>query len=528
MLAAAPAEEMCTLGEFYRRLCNRYSDRTALKTPEQSFTYAALEEKSAKLATAFRSMGLGSGDRIAVLMQNRPEFLITEIAASRAGVVVLPLNHKLAESNIEYILDDADIRTIVVGPQFFDTAAELRQGASPLEHIIGVNRNHEMPIGFYDYSELIQKADPTPPDVHIGPEDPAFLYYTGGTTGEQKGTIHPHRAIILNIYAHIHELEVYRNEEMLLIPPLAHSASLFYKTGLTQGSTIHLRQQFSSVSISATLEREDISWTYLIPTMISSLVNADDLADSDTTSLKTVVYGSASIPPSQLQQGIELLGNVFIQFYGLVEVPNLATVLPRQYHDPDNEDWLRSAGVATQLADITILDPRHDHLRDGEQVGEIGIRAPYQMQEYLHDSHRTDGDWIRTGDVGRIDERGRLFVLDRIQDIIVTEDGVVYSSEAENVIQRHSDIEQVAVIGVPATEDYIPDVTPANRLRIDQNVKAVIVTTDSEQISLGQIQAHCRDSLPEYKIPDSIDTVGLLPETAYGKTDKRSLRKPYW
>lgn len=528
MPPSVPAADLYTLGRFYSSLCDRYGERVAIQTPDRTVTYAEVDEESTRLANAFRSMGLGTGDRIAILMRNRPEFVVTEIAAARAGVVVLPFNYKLTDDAIEYAVEDAGIQTIVVGPQFFETIAEMRQGESTLEHIVGLDREQETPIGFYRYSELIRKAEPTLPDPPVDPTDPAFLYYTGGTTGDQKGTLHSHRAIILNVYAHIHELEVCRGEDLLLATPLAHSASLFYKAALTQGATIHLRQGFTAADVIDTIEREDVSWTYLIPTMITSLLNSPALVDADTASLETVVYGSAPIPPTQLERGLEQLGDVFIQFYGLVEIPNLVTVLPRQYHDPDDDAWLRSSGVAAQLADITILEPRHERLDDRENVGEIGIRAPYQMDGYLDGSHGTDGEWIRTGDVGRIDERGRLLILDRIQDVIVTPEGVVYSSEVENVIQRHPHVEQVAVIGTPVTENYVSDVTPATRLRIEQSVKAVVVTTDDEQLSLEQIQDYCRDALADHRIPDSIDTVGQLPETPYGKTDKKSLRKPYW
>jgi fatty-acyl-CoA synthase/long-chain acyl-CoA synthetase len=472
-------------------------------------------------------MGLQPGDRIAILTRNCPEFIISEIAAARVGIAVLPLNYKLADSDIEYALQDANIRTIVVGPKFFDTITEIRQ-ESAIEHIIGLDRTQETPIGFYEYSELIRKADATLPEINITPDDPAFLYYTGGTTGAQKGTVHPHSALILNIYAHLHELEISRDEEMMLVTPLAHSANLFYKAGLAQGSTIHIRQGFATADAISRIERESISWTYLIPTMISSLLNADELPDADTSSLETITYGSAPIPPTLLEKGLNQLGNVFVQFYGLVEIPNLVTVLPRRYHDPDAEEWLRSAGIASQLAEITILDPNREQLDDRENVGEIGIRAPYQMEGYLDESHRDGEDWIRTGDVGRIDDRGRLFVLDRIQDVIATSEGVVYSSEVENVIQRHPNVEQVAVIGTPATDGYLSEVTPANRLHIEQSVKAVITVSNSEQITLEEIQNHSRDHLADHKVPDSIDTVGQLPETPYGKTDKKSLRKPYW
>lgn len=518
---------VCTLGRFYRRLCSRYADRPAIETPERTLTYADVERQSAKLASAFRSMGLQSEDRVAIMMQNHPEFIVTEIAAARAGVVVVPLNYKLDDSDLERAIQRANVRTIVVGPEFFDTVDHIRQSGSQLHHIIGLDRDCETPIGFNDYSELLRKAKPTPPETTAEPDDPAIIYFTGGTTGEQKGTVHTHDALVLNVYAHIHELELYRDEELLLVTPLAHSANIFFKTGLAQGATIHLRQGFTPSDTVSTIERESISWTYLIPAMISTLLNTDGIDAADLSSLETVVYGSAPIPPSQLERGLDLIGDVFIQFYGLVEVPNLTTVLPRRYHDPDAEKWLRSTGITAQLSEVTILDLADAQVDDRDNVGEVGIRAPYQMRGYLDENLETDGDWIHTGDIGRIDERGRLFLLDRLQDVIVRDGMPVYSLEVENVIQRYPHVEQVAVIGVPA-DDTVPDIATSDRHQTEQSVKAVVVTTDRESITLEDLQAHCREFLAERKVPDSLDTVGQLPETPYGKTDKKSLRDPYW
>lgn len=528
MSLSVQAADVYTLGHFFTRLCERYGDRVAIQTPNRELTYQELDQELTELANAFRSMGLTEGDRIAVLMRNCPEFIISEIAAARAGVVVLPLNYKLSEDAIKYVLEDGDIQTVVVGPQFFEIATEIRQRDSTLEHTIGVDRDAETPIGFYQYTELIRKADETRPNPTVEPDDPVFLYYTGGTTGAQKGTLHTHHALLMNIYAHIHELELQRDGDLLLVTPLAHSADIFYKAGLTQGATLHLQQGFDTDDVIGAIEQKNISWTYLIPTMITTLLNTDALAQADMSSLETIAYGSAPIPPAKLQEGLDAFGDVFIQFYGLVEIPNLVTVLPRRYHDPENDAWLRSAGVAAQLADITILEPEYDHLDDRKNIGEIGIRAPYRMQGYLDDAHSTEGEWIRTGDVGQIDHRGRLVILDRIQDVILTSEEVVYSSEVENVLQRHSDVEQVAVIGTPVADNYISDLTPAARLRVEQEIKAVIVTTESEHIELEEIQSYCQDRLPDYAIPTSIDTVGQLPETPYGKTDKQALRQPYW
>jgi fatty-acyl-CoA synthase/long-chain acyl-CoA synthetase len=175
----------------------------------------------------------------------------------------------------------------------------------------------------------------------------------------------------------------------------------------------------------------------------------------------------------------------------LAEVPNIATILPKAHHRPQDEESLKSAGFPATLVEIALFSDELDF--DG-QIGEVGIKAPYAVGEYLDGTSTHDSDgWIKTGDIGRIDDEGRLILLDRKQDIIITDGEPVYSTEVEDVIQRHPDVHQVAVIGI-----------------------------------LEELQEYCGEQLSERIVPESLDTVGKLPETAYGKIDKRLLKEPYW
>lgn len=515
--------EPMTLVSAFDTLVRSRGDRTAIKTADTELTYADLDERSAKLANVFRSLGLSDTDTVGLLMENRSEFLVAQIAAARAGIVVVPLNSAMDEQAVEPILSDANVRTLVVGPSMFDIAKGLQQDGFAYHDIIGIEDRAELPIGFHGFAELLSKADAEPPDVSVSPDDTAAIHYTGGTTGRPKGTLHSHYSILLNLYAHIQELQLRPSERQLLVTPLGHSAGRFALAGLAQGATVVLRQRFDSESVLRLIEEESITWTYLVPTMISSLLDEPLVTEADLGSLETLVYGSAPITPSRLNEGLEALGDVFIQFYGLTEVPNIAAILPKAQHDPEAEQALNSAGFPATLVNVTVFTEENDFADD---VGEVGIKAPYAVEEYLDGTPTHDEDgWVRTGDIGRIDDDGRLVVLDRKQDVIITDGEPVYSTEVENVIQRHPAIHQVAVIGIPETNH---DRVRMDDLTVEQSIKAVVVPDEPTDFTLDELQAHCRETLPDRMVPESLDTVGTLPETAYGKVDKRLLKEPYW
>lgn len=520
--------ELCTLGEFYEELFRRYGDDPAIRFKGEITTYADLDAQSAKLASAFHALGLSRSDRVAILIRNRPEFLITEIAAARANVTTVPLNSKLSDEECEHALADATPDVLVVGPGFFDTVRDLQRRSLDCRHVIGLGSDSELPIGFHSFEGLIEKAPPGPPGIHSTANDIATIFYTGGTTGEQKGTLHTHESIVLNLYSHVYELEVRKQETGLLVTPLSHSAGYFAKTILMQGGTVVLDQEFDPETTLQRIENNHISWLYLTPTMIAELLDHSAVADADTTSLDTLVYGSAPIPASRLEEGLDVFGPVFIQFYGLTEVPNLVAVLSKSKHSTEEKKWLQSNGIPAQLTDITLLDFGNEWDEWDDNIGEVGVQSPYAMEGYLGDdptASRSDSEWLRTGDIGRIDD-GRLYVLDRIQNVIVSDNQLVYSTDVESVIQRHPLVREVAVIGVPKNSvDYIKDATFHES---EQDVKAVLSLDDSEMIELDELQAFCRERLNPPAVPDSFDTVGTLPQTPYGKVDKKLLRDPYW
>jgi len=516
-----------TLDDFYAKLFDQYSDSLAIQSEGADLLYGELGEEAARLANGFREMHLDIGDRIGVLMQNRYEYIVAEIAAVQAGGVVVPLIDKLDKTDIRYIINDAGVDILVVGPSYVQIAKEMQADEDvALDFVVGVMDNEPLPIGFQGYGDIIAKAESERPSVNLAPDDGLLVQYTSGTTGTQKGALHTHEGIVANIYSHVSELNFHHDERMLLMTPLAHSAGYCARGVLTQGGTIILQNGFSAERVLRTIESERVTATFAVPTMISELLESPDVAERDTDTLRTLIYGAAPIPTATLKKGLERFGNVFIQLYGLAEVPNLVTVLSKHEHRPDNDEGLNSAGYPVQLADVRICS---DESRWNRDVGEIVVESPYTMVRYLHEDGAPDrSGGIRTGDLGRIDDEGRVVIFDRIDDVIVSQGEPIYSTQVEDVIQRHPSVSQVAVIGVPVDTDVARHGAPKPRKEIDQVPKAVVIPSSGTDIDTTDILEFCREHLSEREVPESIDMVSKLPETPHGKIDKKTLRKPYW
>ncbi|MEF8818658.1 MAG: AMP-binding protein [Haloferacaceae archaeon] len=510
------------LDRYYGKLLTRFDERPALCFRDERLTYAEVDDHTARLANVFRSMGLREDRRVAILMRNRPEYLLTEIAVARAGAIAIPMNSRLDREHSTRIVTDAKADALVVGSQYFDVARELQQEHFELKYIVGVADDRELPVGFQRYDDLLRRGEPDPPTVDTKPDDVAAVFYTSGTTGPQKGVMHTHEALALNAAAHVHELDIRRHERVLLTTPLAHSANFITRAALAQGTTIVLHPGFDPERTLSAIRDHDVTWTFLVPTMLSRLLNDDALAETDVSSLETVVYGASSMPPALVERGIETFGQVFVQIYGLMEAPDVVTTLHKHKHQPREGAVLNTVGYPTQYADVRI-DDNDD--RWAENVGEIRVRSPFGMKGYYDQTSETP-EWLRTGDLGRFDEAGRLVILDRIQDTIRVGDETVFSTRVENVVQRHPSVRQVAVIGVPAGREQSR--LPPRSEYVDQEVKAVVATVEGGQLAVEGLREFCADHLAEHELPISVDFVGALPETPYGKVDKRSLRQPYW
>lgn len=306
---------------------------------------------------------------------------------------------------------------------------------------------------------------------------------------------------------------------MLLMTPLAHASGLFAQSGLIRGATCVIEDGFDAERAVALLRGSEISWTFLVPTMIYRILDvlgAGEPAGS-VLALRTIVYGAAPISPRRLRAALDAFGPVFIQLYGQTESPNWGTRLAKSDHDLDRPELLGSCGRASIAADVRVIGEDGEPLVPG-QVGEIWLKTAYLMTDYLGSAQDTAEKFvaggIRTGDIGVLDEDGYLYLRDRKNDMVISGGMNVYCREVEDVLGAHAGVAAVAVIGVPH-EDW------------GESVHAVVVP-GADGLAADELLAWARSRLASYARPKSVDVVETLPETPFGKIDKKALREPYW
>ncbi|WP_136718325.1 class I adenylate-forming enzyme family protein [Halorientalis salina] len=508
-----------TLIEALIQSLDRFDDRVAVTVDGSEYTYGELDERSNAVANALVDRGVEPGDRVALMMSNCLGYVIADLALLKAGAVKLPLNDMLTEDEFEYMLSDSGAETVIAGPGFTDTLASLDASVDSLDRGIVIDSESDQ---FDSLADLESDGDPTePPSVSVSPESPVGHFYTGGTTGDPKGVIHSHDNFLQNMYAHITELDMTGDDTLLLMTPLPHSAGLFLWAAMLLGAKSVIRPGFDPEQALRDIEDHEVTWSFLVPTMIYTLLDDPALDETDTSSLETLIYGAAPMTPARLREGLAEFGPVFTQFYGQTEVPNLITVLGKEEHriaiEEEHEQRLGSAGQPTLMADVKIVDTETGEEQPPGREGEIMASAPYVMDEYWGLPEKTaetvEDGWVHTGDIGKRDEDGYVYLLDRKSNMIISGGMNVYSTDVEDVLATHPDVAQVAVIGVP-DEKWGEAVT-------------AIIVPDGE-VTQADIDDFADEELGDYKRPKHVEFRDELPKTPYGKIDKKALREPYW
>lgn len=484
--------------------------------------YATMLDRVARLGGALRSLGVGPGDRVALLSLNSDRYLEYFYAVYWAGAVVNPSNIRWSASEIAYSLADCDTRVLLIDDQFLPMLPTLRGQASCLTTIIHCG-DGETPDGLHSYEELIRTHEPAE-EIVRGGEDLAGVFYTGGTTGFPKGVMLPHRSLYANgltLVADAADVD-FRNMIGLHSAPMFHLADHAFTNGLAMAGGTHVMlPMFSPQQVAETIERERVTGALLVPTMVQMLADAPTTADHDLSSLSLLLYGGSPIAEAVVDRALRVMPHAhLLQGYGMTELGPLATLLPHEAHVGEGRasGKLRSAGRPTMIADVRVVD------LDGKEVprgthGEVAVRGPGMMLGYWNQPEETrkairDG-WMHTGDGGYMDDDGFVYIADRIKDMIVTGGENVYSVEVENAVAKHPAVLQCAVIGVP--DDKWGEV-----------VHACVVPRPSAKLTLEDLQQHCKALIANYKIPRGLELLEELPLSGAGKILKNKLREKHW
>jgi fatty-acyl-CoA synthase len=501
-----------TLGSVLDSMAQRFPHEQALVDGDVRLSFLEVIGEIRAVGQALRALGLGPGDTVGIAMNDTVELALAMHGGLWAGITTVPLNIKLSVDNHAYMLADARVKALLYHEQ---TAEHVRQVAAKLdiEHVLTLGpRVADAPE--LHLSGLSREAS-APQDVDS--EAAAWIQYTGGTTGLPKGVVHSHRTLLSTLLGCALEFDIQPDERHAHVAPLTHGGlATFLPVWLRGGCNVLLRG-FDVGRLLDAIEHERITSTLLVPTMVSILLDSPRLATVDVSSLRTIIYGAAPITPRTLERALDAFGPTLLQCYGQSEAFSQISILTKADHQAalTDKSLLTSAGRPVAIAEVRIGDDDGNPVGTDE-VGEILVRGPHVFLEYLNKPEETaaakrDG-WLHTGDMGRCDADGRLHLVDRKKDMIISGGFNVYPKEIEDVLDRHPLIRAACVVGLPDE-------------KWGERVTAVLVTdsdVDREELTADVISLVREKKGPVYA-PKTVTFVDAIPLTSVGKYDKKAL-----
>jgi long-chain acyl-CoA synthetase len=506
------AGDQLRVADVVREYAASRGDHVAVREGARSLTYAELDERSNRLARSLLDAGVGSGSRVAYLDRTAPEVVELLFAVSKIGAVLVPLNWRLAELELEAVLEDAAPPLLVAGPTYAGVANALAAELEPAPRVL---------VTGDEYEAWLASGDVRDPGRRGKAGDVVVQMYTSGTTGVPKGVLTTHRN--LAAAAETSPWWQFDADSVSMTPiPMFHIGGIGWAfLGLWNGATTVLVSDFAPEAVLDTMERQRVTNAVLVPTMLRLLTAVPGAAERDFSALRSIAYGASPITTPVLKAALRTFRCSFYGIYGLTESTGGVLQLSPEDHDPGGprERLLRSAGRPFPWVELRIVDPRTGQHCRAFEVGEVWLRAANVMRGYHRRPEETaaaltpDG-WLRTGDGGYMDEEGYVFLTDRIKDMIVSGGENVYPIEVEEALCRHPGVADVAVIGVPDE-------------RWGETVKALVIPRDDAAPSADELIAFARERLAGYKLPRSVEFVDELPRTPTGKVLKRDLRARY-
>ena len=499
------------LGILLTRAARSFPNRTAIALGETTYcNYIELVKRASSIAGSLQTeLGLKINDRIGLFMTNCPEFLEVFHGILHAGMTTLPINNKLHEKELAYILNDARASALFVTKDLADKASIA---IAQIDHSIQL-----IVVGDKEYTNFLKND--SIPIVHRTADDLAWLFYTSGTTGQPKGAMLTHRNLwdgTLNYFVDVDRVPI--NGSAIHAAPMSHGSGFYGLPHLAAGAKQVIPESggFNPEEIYKLIESHSEVAMFAAPTMVKRFVEHN--GGSHTNNLRTITYGGGPMYVEDCKRALDRLGPKLIQIYGQGESPMTITVLPREDHISENnprfEERLASVGYAQSVVEVCVVDSNNNTLPSGE-IGEVLVRGDVVMKGYwekpdISAETLIDG-WLHTGDMGVFDEDGYLTLKDRSKDLIISGGSNIYPREIEEVLLRHSAVSECAVVGRPHQE-------------WGEEVIAFIALSEGQEVDKKELDQLCLDNIARFKRPKDYRIARALPKNNYGKIVKRELR----
>jgi long-chain acyl-CoA synthetase len=502
------------IAAFLHRSARIWGDQPALALgATELMNYQGLAAMVGKLAHSLRSdVGLTAGDRCAIAMSNSPEFALLKLACWHAGLCAVPINAKLHRKEFEFILSNSGARACFTSPDKLESVSGLDTEIAGLETLIST--------GTERWDRLLN-GDPMQM-AEVAPDDPAWLFYTSGTTGQPKGAVLTHRNLTSMTMNYFVDVDMIAPGECIIhCAPMSHGSGIYALPHIARGAAQVIPESggFDPAEMLELLTHHKGASLFFAPTMIVRLLDSPALDGADTENLKTIIYGGGPMYVEDLLRGIDRLGQKFVQIYGQGEAPMTITGLTREMHQddghPNHRSRLGSVGPTRTDVEVRVVDDAGLEVTVGE-VGEIICRGDVVMKGYWNNPEATaatlkDG-WLYTGDMGAFDEDGFLTLKDRSKDMIISGGTNVYPREVEEVLLKHPGVIEASVVGKPHPE-------------WGEEIVAFVVKRETAGVDERDLDQLCLDNIARFKRPKHYYFVEDLPKNNYGKILKTELRK---
>ncbi len=508
------SERPANMADLLDDTASKCGDREALIKQDVRLSYKQFAFSVSCMASAlYHRFGVRKGDRVALMLRNSVEFVVSLFANARIGAITVPLNTALKGEELSFQLNDSGATVLIVEPDFYELIAEIRPLTKGVKHIFVTGGKPAAGTGCF--SELLEDKNYAPVKEKMDETDGLVIMYTSGTTGKPKGALLSHRGVIASAMnaAHLCGSRPGR-DKMLIIVPLFHitGVAMALTSAIYTGIPVIIAERFKAAEALKTIEAERITTIVAVPTMFWLMLNAPEFSRHNLSSLRFLAAGGAAVPDDVVKACVAKLPGVqFAPGYGLTEASGIThsiVSLEEALSKPG------SVGRVMPLLDASVVDSAGKELSPGE-IGELLIRGCQVMKEYWHNPKATQetitGGWLHTGDIARITEDGYTYILDRKKDMINRGGEKIFSIEVENILYRNPKVLEAAIVAVP---DKV----------FGEQIKAVLVLKPGERATAEEIQHFCRQHLAEYKVPRYVEFREILPRNPAGKVIKDRLK----